>query len=448
VPNSFVVHEHHATSLHWDLRLERDGVLVSWAVPKGLPPDPKVNHLAVHVDDHALEYASFEGTIGGAEYGAGAVTIWDHGTYETQKWTEREVMVVLHGERTEGRFVLFQTDGKNWMIHRMDAPARPDWQPLPTHLAPMLATPGELPKKDSDWAFEMKWDGVRAIARIDGGRITLMSRNDKDMTVSYPELRPLGESVGTTQLLLDGEIVTFDEKGRPSFGKLQQRMHVANATAARRLAQTDPAVLLIFDLLHLDGRSLLDVPYRDRRELLTSLDLAGPSWQTPPAFDGAGAAAFAASRDQGLEGVVAKRLDSRYVPGRRSPDWVKVKNFRTQEVVVGGWTLGKGRRADTIGALLLGIPEPAGLQYVGQVGTGFTEQTLADLHARLTRLARKSSPFSPDVPRADCRDANWVTPKLVGEVVFSEWTSDGRLRHPSWRGLRPDKAASDVVRES
>jgi bifunctional non-homologous end joining protein LigD len=376
------------------------------------------------------------------------VTIWDRGTYETQKWTDREVMVVLHGERTEGRFVLFQTGGKNWMIHRMDAPARPDWQPLPEHVAPMLATPGELPKKDGDWAFEMKWDGVRAIARIDGGRITLTSRNAKDMTVSYPELRPLGKSVGTTQLLLDGEIVTFDAGGRPSFGKLQQRMHVANASAARRLAQSDPAVLLIFDLLHLDGRSLLDVPYRDRRELLMSLELAGPSWQTPPAFDGAGSAAFAASREQGLEGVVAKRLDSRYAPGRRSPDWVKVKNFRTQEVVIGGWTPGKGRRTDTIGALLLGLPGPDGLSYIGQVGTGFTEQTLADLYARLRRIARKSSPFTPDVPRADARDANWVTPRLVGEVVFSEWTGDGRLRHPSWRGLRPDKAPADVVRES
>src|SRR5579859_3709987 len=203
--------------MHWDLRLERDGVLVSWAVPKGLPPDPKVNHLAVHVDDHGLEYGSFEGHIGEGEYGAGVVTIWDRGTYETQKWTDREVMFVLHGERTQGRFVLFQTGGKNWMIHRMDAPARPDWQALPEHLAPMLATPGELPKNDRDWAFEMKWDGVRAIARIDGGRITLISRNDKDMTVSYPELRPLGESVGTTQLLLDGEIVTFDAQGRPSF---------------------------------------------------------------------------------------------------------------------------------------------------------------------------------------------------------------------------------------
>src|SRR5689334_304015 len=278
--NSFVVQEHHATALHWDFRLERDGVLVSWAVPKGLPNDPKRNHLAVHVEDHPLEYATFEGDIAHGEYGGGQVSIWDHGTYETQKWTDREVMVVLDGERTQGRFALFQTGGKNWMIHRMDAPARPDWKALPEHVKPMLATLGQLPTDDSKWAYEMKWDGVRALVAVEGGRITITSRNDNDVTVSYPELRGLGEQLGTTEVLLDGEIVSFDDAGRPSFERLQQRMHISTAAAARRLADRVPAVYLIFDLLHLDGRSLLDLPYTQRRSLLDELGLAGPSWQT------------------------------------------------------------------------------------------------------------------------------------------------------------------------
>jgi bifunctional non-homologous end joining protein LigD len=446
--NSFVIQEHHASSLHWDFRLERDGVLVSWAVPKGLPVDPKKNVLAVHVEDHPLEYASFEGTIPSGQYGAGKVSIWDRGSYELEKWTEREVKVVLHGERVQGRFVLFRTRGKNWMMHRMDAPARPDWRPLPSELTPMLATLGALPADDDSWAFEMKWDGVRALARVEGGHLALTSRSGKDMTVSYPELRGLGEQLGSTQALLDGEIVAFDAKGRPDFARLQPRMHVSSGAAARRLAEHTPVVLLAFDLLHLDGRSLLDLPYTQRRELLVDLELDGPAWQTPPAFTGGGTQALDASRQHGLEGVVAKRLDSRYTPGRRSPDWVKVKNTRTQEVVIGGWRPGKGRRAGTIGSLLLGLPDEGGLRYVGQVGTGFTQETLADLHSRLSRLARKSSPFTPDVPRPEARDANWVTPRLVGEVAFGEWTESRRLRHPSWRGLRPDKGADEVAPES
>jgi len=445
--NSFVVQEHHASALHWDFRLERDGVLVSWAVPKGIPNDPKRNHLAVHVEDHPLEYATFEGTIAHGEYGGGEVTIWDHGTYEVQKWTDREVMVVLDGERTKGRFVLFQTGGKNWMIHRMDAPSRPGWQPLPEHLKPMLATLGELPSDDANWAYEMKWDGVRALVTVEGGRIAITSRNGNDVTVSYPELRGLGEQLGTTQVLLDGEIVSFDDAGRPSFERLQQRMHIATAAAARRLAESVPAVYLVFDLLHLDGRSLLDLPYTGRRELLDDLELAGASWQTPPVFEGDGAHAVQASKQQGLEGVMAKRLESRYLPGRRTRDWVKVKNIQTQEVVIGGWRPGQGRRAGTVGSLLMGLPTADGLRYIGQVGTGFTDAALDEMAAQLKRLARKTSPFSPDVPRADARDAQWVTPRLVGEVAFGEWTSDDRLRHPSWRGLRPDKSPDEVVRE-
>ncbi|GIG22072.1 hypothetical protein Cch01nite_27960 [Cellulomonas chitinilytica] len=454
--STFVVQEHHARALHWDVRLERDGVLVSWAVPKGLPQDPGTNHLAVHTEDHPLEYATFEGRIGAGEYGGGQVTIWDRGTYETLKWEDREVQVVLHGERVEGRYVFFATstkgrpdDGRSWMVHRMDPPARDDWTPLPDLVRPMLATPGELPEDDDGWAFEMKWDGVRAVAYVDGGRVRLMSRNDLDVTRSYPEIAGLGEQLGSVQAVLDGELVTFDERGAPHFGRLQQRMHVQDPAAARRLAKTVPVVYLVFDVLHLDGRPTVDLPYDERRALLDGLGLAGRSWQTPPSFDGPGADVLAASRENGLEGVVAKRRTGRYRPGSRSPDWRKVKHVRMQEVVVVGWRPGKGARAETLGALVLGVHDGGGvLRPAGSVGTGFTRRMLDELLARLRPLEVAGSPFEERLPGAETRDVHWVRPQVVGEVAFAEWTSDGRLRHPSWRGLRPDKAVTDVVRES
>ncbi|MDQ1538654.1 MAG: bifunctional non-ous end joining protein LigD [Actinomycetota bacterium] len=320
---------------------------------------------------------------------------------------------------------------------------------LPTYLEPMLATLGTLPPADADdqWGYEMKWDGVRALVRVDHGKLSLRSRNGIDMTVAYPELQPLGDQLGDSRVLLDGEIVSFDADGRPSFGRLQKRMHISSAAAARQLAASEPAVLLVFDLLHLDDRSTLRLEYSQRRQLLQDLAVSGPAWQTPPAFTGNGAQAVLASQEQQLEGVVAKRLTSTYTPGRRSPDWVKVKNLRTQEVLIGGWRPGAGRRDGMIGSLLLGLPNAEGLTYIGKVGTGFTDHVLADLGRRLAPKERTTSPFS-DIPRADARDAHWVNPTLVGEVAFAEWTADGRLRHPAWRGLRPDKEPHQVVRES
>ena len=448
--STFVIQEHHARALHWDLRLERDGVLVSWAVPKGLPSDPGVNRLAVQTEDHPLEYADFGGAIPRGEYGGGHVSIWDRGTCEIEKWTDGEVKFVLHGGRVAGRHVLIHTKGKNWILHRMDPPTQEDYMPPPAQIAPMLATLSELPdpSEDADWAYETKWDGVRAVVYIDGGRVRVLSRNDRDVSVSYPELRELGESLGSTAAVLDGEIVAFDEGGAPSFARLQKRMHVSKAADARRLANSDPAVLVIFDLLHLDGRSTLTLPYTQRRELLEGLRLAGPSWQTPAYFRGGGAELLAASKELGLEGVVAKRLTSVYQPGKRSSDWRKVKNVRTQEVVIVGWTNGKGRRDGTIGALLMAIPDEGGLRYVGNVGTGFSDRLLADLHGSLVRAERRTSPLSEPLSTAESRDAHFVTPRLVGEVSFGEWTPDRRLRHPVWRGLRPDKNVADVAMES
>ena len=443
----FVVQEHHARRLHWDFRLERDGVLVSWALPKGVPDDPGVNHLAVHTEDHPLEYAGFHGEIPRGEYGGGAVTIWDHGTYEILKWDEREVKVSLHGERLSGGYVLFATGGKNWMIHR-------ERLPLPATLTPMLAAPGEPPSRDlGAWAVEFKWDGVRALAFIEAGRLRLASRTGKDITATYPEVAGLGHAIGHKQALLDGEIVAFSG-GRPDFEALQPRMHVSSPAQAVRLAELTPVTYLAFDVLQLDGRPLTALPYADRRQVLEGIIPNGGSWLSPPTFPGEDLeAVMAASVANGLEGVVIKRLDAPYEPGARSGSWRKIKNLLQQEVVVAGWKPGKGNRAGLIGSLLIGYYETGAggarqLLYCGHVGTGFSDETLRMLTRRLERLRRPDSPFDSPVPPEYARPAVWVEPRLVIEVVFDRWTRAGRMIAPAYQGLREDKDPADVVRET
>jgi bifunctional non-homologous end joining protein LigD len=446
---TFVIQEHHASSLHWDFRLEREGVLVSWALPKGLPLSPTENHLAVHVEDHPLEYGTFSGTIPSGEYGAGKVSVWDRGTYQCEKWTDREVKVVLHGQRAEGRYVLFPTNGKNWMIHRMDG-GPPGFEPLPRELSPMLAVAGSLPADDGEWAFEFKWDGIRVMLWVDGGRPRAVSRGGNDITLSFPELRELAAAVGSDQVVLDGELVALDEQGRPSFSRLQHRIHAASAKDAKRAAEVNPASMVVFDVLHLNGRSLLTASYDQRRARLTDLGLAGPNWGVTPSFtDESGVEVLRTAAELGMEGVVAKRRASVYRPGTRSRDWIKVKNHRTQEVVIGGWTEGRGERRPTFGALLLGLPASRGkLTFVGKVGTGFTGADRDELLESLIPLRRSTSPFVAALPASLVREAHWVRPALVGEVRFSEWTADGRLRHPVWRGVRMDKSVKDVRVES
>ncbi len=437
----FVVQEHHARRLHWDFRLERDGVLVSWALPKGVPDDPAVNHLAVHTEDHPLEYASFEGTIPKGEYGGGEVTIWDRGKYEALKWAPDEVKVVLHGRRLAGGWVLFQTKGDQWMIHR-------ERQPLPVSLRPMLAASGAEPADRENWALEMKWDGVRALAFIERGRLRLMSRTGRDITMAYPELAGLGSASSHKQVLLDGEIVVFGDSGWPEFEALQPRIHVRDGEAAARLAAHCPVTYLAFDLLHLDGRPLLDKEYLQRRALLDELELSGPFWQTPPSFPGEDFDAVRqVSRQHDMEGILAKRLDSKYLPGARSDSWRKIKNHRRQEVIVAGWKPGKGNREGQVGSLLIGVYGPHGLEYAGHVGTGFSVETLRMLGGRLAPLRRDTSPFEVPVPAEHARTAVWVEPRLVIDVTFDLWTRAGRMRAPVYKGLRDDIDPADVVRD-
>jgi bifunctional non-homologous end joining protein LigD len=446
----FVIHEHHARRLHWDLRLERDGVLASWAIPKGLPLEPRDNRFAAATEDHPLEYLGFAGVIPKGQYGAGEISIFDSGTYECLKWEPRKVEVALHGERVEGRYALFAIEKedapKDWMIHRMDPPADASREPMPHHLAPMLARAGRMPRDDGSWAYEIKWDGVRALAYSRPGELKLESRNGNEITSRYPELARVGDALGSHEAVLDGEIVAFDDRGRPSFEALQGRMNVSSAAQARRLAGSRPVTYMIFDLLWLDGHSMMELPYRERRERLARLGLSGARWQTPEHLLAGGATLLAASAEQGLEGIVAKRLSSTYTPGLRTSAWVKVKTTARQEFVVGGWLPGKGRRRETIGALLLGVYEHGALRYVGRVGSGLGEDEIGRLQLLLTPLQRSSSLFQAGAQPP--REAVFCEPRSVVEVRFTEWTAGGNLRHPTYLGLREDKRPEEVVREA
>ncbi|MCC3315984.1 ATP-dependent DNA ligase [Nocardia africana] len=432
----FVVQEHHARRLHWDVRLERDGVLVSWAVPKGPPTSPSQNRLAVHTEDHPLEYLQFHGTIPRGEYGAGQMTIWDTGTYDTEKWRADEVIVQFHGERLNGRYAFIRTDGKQWLMHLMKSQvAEPEDDEgqggsndgqrggppdraaeFPRGLSPMLATSGEVAKLGArDWVFETKWDGFRVITEIDDGHVVIRSRAGNTVTDRYPRIAELGRQLRGHRIVLDGEAVVFDAEGASNLA----------------LLQADPAhaELVAFDVLYLDGTSLLRKRYADRRQVLEALAEGVPSLLVPPRLEGSGADALEYSREHRLEGVVAKRKDSVYLPGKRGQSWIKTRNWRTQEVIIGGWRRSAARE---FASLLVGVRHEGELYYIGRVGTGFSDREMSGLTARLRPLRRKTSPFANELTADERKDAVWATPKITGTVRYMNWTESGRLWHPAW----------------
>ena len=438
--DKFVIQEHHARRLHYDFRLERNGVLVSWAVPKNLPDTPSVNHLAVHTEDHPLEYLTFAGEIPKGEYGGGKVIVWDTGTYEAEKFNDNppdgptrggEVIVTLHGKRIDGRYALIQTDGKNWLAHRMKEQANPH----AGDLAPMLASEGSVERlKSTQWAFEGKWDGYRVLVDANHGRLNLRSRRGRDVTDEYPQLQALAADLADHHVILDGEAVALDGSGVPSFGEMQNR---ARSTRLEYWA---------FDILYPDGRS----------SCAPSTPIVAACWKRWPTGAGSSCRTCCpgtAQRRWRTPASSAGRVWSRRSgmpptsPGGGRQSWIKDKIWNTQEAVIGGWRQGEGGRSSGIGALMLGIPADGGLQFVGRVGTGFTEKELTKLKGMLKPLETDESPFNARLSNLDARGVTFVRPELVGEVRYSERTSDDRLRQPSWRGLRTDKEPSEVVWE-
>ncbi|MGE5178197.1 MAG: DNA ligase D [Bacteroidota bacterium] len=487
----FVVQKHWARALHYDFRLELDGTLKSWAVPKGPSTHVEEKRLAVHVEDHPLEYADFEGTIPSGNYGAGSVIVWDRGWYGSfkpedlhEQYERGKMELTLHGYKLRGRWTLVRMGKKDkeWLLLKKDDDAAtkteaieryPEsvisgltveemrdvpgtlealWERVRSLEAPRrelearevpltLATPAASPPPGDDWSFEIKYDGVRVRASRQDDDVVLIGRSGEDVTKRYPEIAAALRALAVPRFLVDGEIIAEDEHGRPSFQRLQARMGLTRPRDVAAAMPQVPVRAVFFDVLGLEGHDLRGLPLRTRQELLARVLPPLGAAQRSTHIIGHGEAFYAAAAEMGLEGVVAKRLESRYA-GRRTPDWVKVKCDRRQEFVIGGYT--EGARTG-FGALHVGVYEGGRLVYVTKVGTGFDVATIAAIIQKLAPLARATSPFEERSPTG--RGHHWVEPRLVCEVRFTEWTRDGGLRHPLFLGLRDDKKPEECRRE-
>ena len=495
--NYFCVQRHDATRLHYDFRLEVDGALKSWAVPKGPSLQPLAKHLAMHVEDHPLEYGSFEGNIPKGEYGGGSVMLWDRGTFEVlgdlpaRAQMERgDFKVRLHGEKLRGEFALVlmrgRGKGNEWLlIKKKDAEARPGWDieyyarsvltgrtqqeiaqdlppatnpeppaaaldpppgavksPMPRTITPMLASLAEHPPSGDAWLYEVKWDGVRALCFIAAGQLRIFTRNQKRCEQQYPELSVLPHYIQASSAILDGEIAVLDDQGRSSFSLIQPRISVADPNTIAHLARSAPVTLFAFDLLYLDGYDLRGVPLEERRRVLESVLTPADHIRLSDRFPVGGKEMLEAARAHGLEGIVAKRRDGKY-EGRRSRDWIKIKVTNSDDFVIGGFTHGE---RDYFSSLVLGLYDHGKLTHAGQAGTGFNEKSLQDIFAKLEPLIVRKNPFSGTVKAL--RDVTWVKPELVAEIKYLEFTPDGLLRAPVFVRLRPDKDPQECVRQS
>jgi bifunctional non-homologous end joining protein LigD len=486
----FVVQKHSATRLHYDFRLSIDGTLKSWAVPKGPSLNTGDKRLAVQTEDHPLEYGGFEGKIPEGSYGAGTVMVWDRGTFQveggldaSEQLARGEIKFSLNGEKLRGSFVLVKLKhsqkGNEWlMIKHKDSAEDPAWDieqhdgsvltgrtlkeiaeegppkrrptplrvsevqgarkgAMPSRLEPMLATLGEGPFSDPDWLFEIKWDGVRALARVDNGELTLRARSGQEITKRYPELASLPEAVGVSQAILDGEIVALDARGHSDFERLQGRMHVR--APSESLVSRTPVVYYAFDLPYCDGYDLREAPLLERKQLLQRILHTSERFRFSDHQVEHGKELFELAKENGLEGIVAKRLESPYVSDR-TQNWIKLKVTKTLDAVIGGWTAPRSA-AVPLGSILLGLYEGKKLRFIGHAGSGFGEKWLRELAKRLKELETAACPFDT-IPKTN-EKATWVKPELVARVKFSGWTEERSLRHPVFVGLREDARPED-----
>ncbi len=497
--NYFCVQRHDATRLHYDFRLEVDGTLKSWAVPKGPSLEPLSKVLAVHVEDHPIDYGGFEGNIPKGEYGGGSVMLWDRGTFEllgdvpAAAQIERgDLKFRLHGQKLRGEFALVlmrgRGKGNEWLlIKKKDAEAKPGWNiedygrsvltgrsqqeiaenlapvqvapegkgstsvsglkgavksPMPRSVAPMLATLAEKPPSGEQWLYEVKWDGVRALCFVEDNRLSIFTRNQKRCEQQYPELSVLPRFLNATNAVLDGEIAVLDDNGRSSFNLIQPRISVGDPNSIAHLARSTPVTLFLFDLLYLDGYDLRGVALEERKRLLSEIVTPTERIRLSDHFAIDGTAMLEGARQLGLEGILAKRRGSKY-EGRRSSDWLKVKVVSTGDFVIGGFTHGE---RDYFSSLVLGLYDRGKLVHTGQVGTGFNDKALREIYARLEPLIAKKNPFTGAVKAL--RDVTWVKPELVAEIKYLEFTPDGLLRAPVFLKLREDKEPRECMRES
>jgi bifunctional non-homologous end joining protein LigD len=441
----FTIQQHHARRLHHDVRFEQDGVLVSFAVPKRLPEEPGVRHLAVNTEDHPLDYLTFSGSIPAGEYGGGEVRLFDLGSYEPLEVADGKLTVRLHGTRYQGaEYHLFRTRDRDWLVILAGKVSLPQPAPPPTY-EPMMAVLTAEAFDDDEWLFEVKWDGHRCLANL-GTATRLTSRTQRDMTAQFPELIDMHRQLAARNAVVDGEIVALDRNGRPSFERMQDRFHRTPEELARNKGRV-PVQFVAFDLLWLDGRPLLDLPLVERRARLNEVLVETRDIRLSQVVEGAGKRFFEQVRELELEGIVAKRAASPYRPGTRSHDWRKIKALCLQDCVIVGWTPGKGGRAATLGSLLLATYDDGRLRYAGNVGTGFTHTFLADLLEHLQELQVPKPMFEGFEGTPRPRGARFVRPELVCEVEYLKWTQDDKLRAAAFKGLRPDKPPTDARRE-